>query len=75
MKELKKLSLKKETLLNLQEKQLKAIVGGEVMMSNGTSSTYSCSGNSCFCPNVTIKRSVAPMDDVAASCCKKTCNG
>jgi natural product precursor len=70
-KNFKKLVFKKETLSNLQQKQMQSLIGGAAMMSNGTTSTYSCSGDSCFCPEIPITKT----EELAASCCKGTCNG
>ncbi|MDY0905134.1 class I lanthipeptide [Pedobacter sp. CFBP9032] len=71
MKNFKKLVLKKETLSNLQQKQMQALIGGAAMMSSGTSSMYTCSGDSCICPSTP---SPAEQALEAASCCKGTCN-
>lgn len=73
---MKKLTLNKETLSNLQEKQMSSIIGGAAMASNGTTSTYSCSGDSCFCPeSFGCTPQEQKQEAMAASCCKKTCNG
>ncbi len=59
---LKKLSLNKEILISLQDKQMKAVLGGEAMLysfGSGESSAYSCPQD---CPQ-------------EPSCCKKTCKG
>ncbi len=57
----KKLSLNKETLLRLQEQQLKASMGGQALMSNGH--TAQCpSVDTCTC-----------NPDEPATCCKKSC--
>ena len=71
----KRLSLNKETLLRLQEQQLKAIIGAEAMMSNGTSSV--CPEHSVVaCCGVSVNGSCsdkAAAADAGATCCKKSC--
>lgn len=74
-KNIKKLVLNKETLSNLQSKQMNAIIGGAALASNGTSSTYSCNGDSCFCPESFLCAPEVPEEQNAASCCKRSCNG
>jgi len=71
----KKLTLNKETLLRLQEEQLKSIMGAEEAMSNGgsevchwTTCGVSVNGN---CSNGGHKPA-AVLDD-APTCCKKSC--
>ncbi|AKK72577.1 class I lanthipeptide [Chryseobacterium sp. NRRL B-14859] len=58
----KVLNLKKETLVRLQEKQMKALIGAAEM-----------SNNSGVCDN-TIKVPIGGLGAVAASCCKRSCN-
>ena len=69
----KRLSLNKETLLRLQEQQLKAIIGAEALMSNGTSSV--CPEHSVVaCCGVSVNGSdKAAVANVEATCCKKSC--
>jgi len=77
----KKLTLNKETLVSLQEKQMRSLIGGQAMMSNGSTSAWTCapSGGSCTPPDpsdnscITCPKAEA-VAEVAASCCKKTCN-
>ncbi len=80
MKKIKKLSLNKETISSLQEKQMKSLIGGQALSSRGTTSGYTCGtgctpvtdgcvtsgGASCICQQV--------ADVVPASCCKNSCN-
>ncbi|MET3034653.1 class I lanthipeptide [Chryseobacterium sp. NRRL B-14859] len=61
----KVLNLKKETLVRLQEKQMRALVGAEEM-----------SNKSGVCGN-TIEVPIGTLGLAAAgdSCCKRSCNG
>jgi len=74
----KKLVLNKEAIIYLQDKQMQALVGGEVLVSNGATSSYTC-GIQCYPPVGTIDCMTVPITstvpDIPASCCKKTCNG
>lgn len=73
---MKKLKLNKETLISLQEKQMKSILGGEVLASNGSTSSYTCAPSGGVCNPVTTTCPVPTesLEAEAASCCKKTCN-
>lgn len=63
MKEKKSLTLNKETLMRLQEEQLKASIGGAAFQSNGETSQCP-SVDTCGCnPNEPV------------SCCSKSCRG
>jgi len=82
-KKTKKLLLNKETLISLQEKQMQSLVGGQAMMSNGSTSAYTCASSGGTCTPIPIssnscatcpKKAALEEDLVAASCCKKTCN-
>jgi len=78
----RKLVLNKETLVSLQEKQMQSLAGGQAMMSDNSTGSYTCassggtcnptvvSSNSC----ITCPKKVAAAEELAASCCKKTCN-
>jgi natural product precursor len=81
-KKIKKLSLNKETLVSLQERQMQSLIGGAALMSDGPSSGYTCAtkgtctpipvevSNSCI--NCVPK--LGGFDENVMSCCKKTCN-
>jgi hypothetical protein len=75
----KKLSLNKETLLRLQEKQMNALAGGEAALVSGGSTMGSGCPNytdNVGCPGEVTLQSI-PNEVQAAqavSCCKKTCN-
>ena len=66
----KKLTLKKETLMKLQEKQMKALVGG---MGMSNSQYDEPAFNSCCkrsCNAVAMDVNLKMLDD---SCCKRSC--
>ncbi len=80
-KKIKKLSLNKETLVSLQEKQMKSLIGGNALISDGTTSSYTCApaGGSCTPVPVSTDSCVTcpkteAVEAEAVSCCKKTCN-
>lgn len=77
----KKLKLSKETLVNLQEKQLKSLIGGEALASNGSTSSYTCSSQGTCTPLpissdscVACPQKPEVQEFAAVSCCAKTCN-
>lgn len=74
MKKIKKLSLNKEVISSLQEKQMGSLIGGEMLASKGKTAAYTCGGNSCFCPPIT--KSALEEEDVEqpGSCCQNSCN-
>lgn len=78
----RKLSLNKEVLISLQEKQMKSLVGAEMLISEGETSNATCAPHGGEC-NPTVPSSVISCDScytcptgvaMAASCCEKTCN-
>jgi hypothetical protein len=68
MEKLKKLVLKKETLIAPQENQLRGISGGMAAMSVG-------SANENINPDYTTDSCILTCQPPPVSCCKKTCNG
>ncbi len=75
----KKLSLNKETLLRLQEKQMNALAGGEAaLVSDGYTTGGGCPNytDQVGCPGtVTLQSTTIEVTAAqAVSCCKKTCN-
>ncbi|NSL87175.1 class I lanthipeptide [Chitinophaga solisilvae] len=64
--EKKKIKLEKETLLRLQDDQMKALLGAEQQT---TDSGVAC-GNTIDFPEETAKLALAE-----GSCCRRSCNG
>lgn len=78
MKKIKKLSLNKEVISSLQEKQMKSLMGGSALASKGKTAAYTCGGDSCFCPSsITCPKAEAAADveePQPPSCCQNSCN-
>lgn len=81
-KKTKKLKLNKETLVSLQEKQMRSLIGGEAMASKGSTSSYTCASSGGTCTPLPISQdscvtcpSKPALAEEAVSCCAKTCNG
>ncbi len=67
MEKIKKLVLKKETLIALQENQLRGITGGMAAMSVGAAAEKQT--------EFTMDSCILTCQPPPQSCCKKTCNG
>lgn len=68
-KKLNRLTLNKETLMRLQDSQMKSLVGGgQDAITISSTNAYTCS----TCPG-TLDCTTTEIP-AAASCCKKTCN-
>jgi natural product precursor len=77
MKKIKKLSLNKEVISSLQEKQMKSLMGGAALASKGKTAAYTCGGDSCaICP---VSVYTCPIQNLVEepqppSCCQNSCN-
>ncbi|AKK72574.1 hypothetical protein OK18_07980 [Chryseobacterium gallinarum] len=74
MKSIKKtLNLKKETLIKLQEKQMKALAGAGDM-SNSEYNELALLDNSCCKRSCNVAGIEIGLELLDESCCKRTCN-
>jgi hypothetical protein len=78
MEKIKKLSLDKEILVSLQQKQMKSLIGRDGLYT-GPSHGFTCNMGDGTCNPPPLPEENLPTDPLASfetnaiSCCKKTC--
>jgi natural product precursor len=76
MKKVKKLSLNKEVISSLQEKQMRSLMGGAALASKGKTSANTCDGQ---CTVVSLGSTIChcmpeAVEETPPSCCQNSCN-